>query len=346
MRTSLLAAVVVFACWAGSASPAAAQAAGGCDRPCMTDVVTRFLDSLVKHDPKAAPLAEKVRFTEDAMQMAVGDGFWKTATRLRPYRIDFIDLRESTAAVLAVMEEGANPVFFSARLKVVNRRITEIETMVVRNAQEAMLFAPDSVKEKSVPMTLMPDKAKLTPRAQMIEIALRYPEGLRTGSFVKANVPFAPGAYRLENGVRMAGPGCTFQPPACEDMLNQRIPTLSEMKSRVVAVDEEAGLVLLRLDFGRGSLMGGGAGRGRRGGGPGAGPGVPPAAGAGAAPAAPQAPAAPPAPPATAATAATAAEPVEQVLVTFEGFKIYDGKLHAVEAVFESMPRNTPSGWD
>ena len=290
-----------------SAAPAFAQGSA-CDRACLGDVVTRYLDSLVAHDPKLAPLADKVRFTEDTVETPIGEGFWKTATKLRPYRTDFLDVRQSTAAVHAVMEESGKPVLFSARLKVVNRRITEIETMVVRNAQEAMLFAPDTLKEKSVAMTMMPDKAKLTPRDQMIEIALRYPAGLRGGSFVKANVPFAPGAYRLENGVKMAGPGCGFQPPSCEDILNQRIPTLAEMKERVVAVDEEAGLVLLRLDFGRGSLMGGG-GRGRAGG-------------------------------------AAAAPAVEQVLVTFEGFKIYDGKLHAIEAVFESMPHGAPSGWD
>jgi hypothetical protein len=83
------------------------------------------------------------------------------------------------------------------------------------------------------------------------------------------------------------------------------------MSGEVVAVDEENGTVLLRLDFGRGSLMGG-----RRGGGAGAGG----AAGAG------------------------AAAP-EMVLVTFEAFKIYGGQVHAVEAVFESMPANTPRGW-
>ena len=39
-------------------------------------------------------------------------------------------------------------------------------------------------------------------------------------------------------------------------MLRQRIPTLSGITWRLVAVDEELGLVLLRLDFGPGSLMG------------------------------------------------------------------------------------------
>jgi hypothetical protein len=90
----------------------------------------------------------------------------------------------------------------------------------------------------------------------MTEIALRYPEGLRIGSFEKSDVPFAARAYRLENGVRMAGPGCTFQPPSCENLRTQRLPTLAGIEPAVVAVDEENGTVLLWMNFGAGSLPG------------------------------------------------------------------------------------------
>jgi hypothetical protein len=265
-----------------------------CDRACLADVMTRYLSSLVSHDPKSAPLADKVRFTEDTIETPVGDGFWKTASKLRSHRTDFLDVRDGTAAVLAVMEENGKPVLFAARLRVVNRRITEIETMVVRSQQEGALFAPDNLKEASVAMNTMPPPSQLTPRDQMVEIALRYPAGLRAGSFVKSDVPFASGAYRLENGVKMAGPGCTFQPPSCENMKTQTIPTLPQVKQRVVAVDEQNGTVLLRLDFGPGSLPGAGG----------------------------------------------------RALVTFEGFKVYGGQIHAVEAVFEGMAPNSPSGWD
>jgi len=273
-----------------------AQAPSACDRACLGDVVTRYLNSLIAHDAKQAPLADNARFTEDATVKPIGVGLWKTATKLRPYRTDFLDVQQGTAAVHAVIEENGAPVLFAARLKVVNRRITEIETMVARNAQEAMLFAPDNLKEKSAAMTTMPPKAQLMPRDQMLQVAQKYPEGLRIGSFAKAGVPFAPDVYRIENGVRMGGPGCTFQPPSCVDMLNQRIPTLAGIKRRVIAVDEEAGLVMLWLDFGPGSLMG--------------------------------------------------ANAAGKSLVTFEGFKIYGGQMHAVEAVFKGMPLNSPTGWD
>jgi hypothetical protein len=52
----------------------------------------------------------------------------------------------------------------------------------------------------------------------------------------------------------MAGPGCNFRPPSCEDIKAQRIPTLPEISYRVAVVDEEMGIVWLRLDFGAGSI--------------------------------------------------------------------------------------------
>lgn len=228
-----------------------------CDRSCLTGIMTQYLDALTARNPAALPLATGARFTENREEMAVGEGLWKTATARRPYRVDVIDVRDGVAAVHTVIEENGTPLLLAARLKVVDRRITEIETMVVRNA---VLFAPQNLERPTATMTYAPSAAERMSREAMVRIASRYPAGLRAGSFVTADVPFAPGAYRFENGVRMAGPGCTFQPPSCEDMRNQTIPTLPEVTERLVAVDEEMGVVLYYLDFGRGSLPGRGGG--------------------------------------------------------------------------------------
>lgn len=233
-----------------------AQDAADCGRACLEGILTSYLDSLVAHDPARAPLADDVRFTEDSIEMPVGEGLWKTASKLGTFRTDFLDPRTGTAAVHAVVDEQGTDVLLAARLEVVDARITEIETIVVRNQQEGVLFAPGALVEPSAAMNEPPRESALMPREEMIEIALRYPEGLRIGSFETADVPFAPDAYRLENGVRMAGPGCTFQPPSCENMRSQQIPTLARIEAEVVAVDEENGTVLLWMDFGEGSLPG------------------------------------------------------------------------------------------
>jgi len=103
----------------------------------------------------------------------------------------------------------------------------------------------------------VPQKSELNTREEMIRIASLYPAGLRAGSFLMPDVPMASDAYRFENGQKMAGPGCTFRPPSCENMKAQSIPKLAGLTYRVVLVDEEMGVVWLRQDFGPGSVPGG-----------------------------------------------------------------------------------------
>jgi len=236
--------------------PAARAQGAKCDRACLGEMMTRYLNAMVAHDPSAIPVAPTVKFTEDSKVIKLGEGIWKTVGKLRPYRLDFIDVPQGVAAVHTVLEENGMPILFTARLKVVDRRITEIESIVVKTREEGALFAPENLKEPTATMRYMPTAAERMPRAQMVEIAGRYPGGLKIGSFEKSDVPFAPNAYRFENGVRMAGPGCTFQPPSCENMRTQRIPTLAGLTQRLIAVDEEMGVVLFWMNFGPGSLPG------------------------------------------------------------------------------------------
>lgn len=281
-----------------------------CDRACLGNIMTQYLESLVANDPSLAPLADNVRMTEDTIETPIGEGLWATATGIGEFRNDFLDVREQVAAVQAVIEEQGTQILFAARLQIEDREITEIETMVVRGAAEAMLFNLDKLQVASKAFTTPPPEDQLMSREAMIDMAMRYPEGLRVGSFVTSGADFSDDAYRYENGQLMGGTECTFI-PGCNDIQNQTLPVLSGITGHVVAVDEQNGAVLTRLDFGPGSVMGGGRGRGGRGGGD-------PAA---------------PAPPQT-------------VLVTFEAFKIYGGEIHAVEAVFESMPASSPTGWE
>jgi hypothetical protein len=240
---------------------ATGHAQAPCDRQCLSGILTQYVNAMVAHDQAAAPLSPSVRFTEDAATLKVGEGIWKSQLKAGTYRFDFIDTRQGIAAIHAVFEEKGAPILFAGRLKVVDRKITEIETMVVRSQAEAVFFAPANLTAPSAVMTYVPQPSERMPREQMVATAARYAAGLRAGSFVTADVQFAPDAYRFENGVRMAGPGCTFQPPSCENMKTQRIPTLPDVKERLVTVDEEMGTVLFRLDFGRGSLGPGSEGK-------------------------------------------------------------------------------------
>ena len=52
----------------------------------------------------------------------------------------------------------------------------------------------------------------------------------------------------------MAGPECTFF-KGCDNMKKQFIPTLAGIKYRTLAVDEEMGVVAVRMNFGPGSVF-------------------------------------------------------------------------------------------
>ena len=235
---------------------AVAQTGAACDRECLAGFVTEYMNAMVAHRPESLPVAANVKFTEDCKEMKLGEGEWKVITGLTDYRRDILDVRQGVAVSYLVIEENNAEVLFSLRLKIVDKKITEIETMAVHGQKEGMLFNLDNLKTASKMMTTAPDKAQLNSREEMVKAALTYPAGLKIGSFVKADSPMAPDAYRFENGQLMAGPGCTFFKD-CDNMKTQTIPTLSGITHRVIAVDEELGVVAMRMNFGPGSLFSG-----------------------------------------------------------------------------------------
>jgi len=223
--------------------------AASCDRECLRGFITQYLDALAAHNPGALPLGEQVRFTEDSVEMPLGEGLWKTASHIRAYRQDVLDVRQGVAATQVTVEESGSPSFLMLRLKVAGKKITEIETMVTHNQKQGALFKPDALQSADQNMEAAPAKAQLVSRDEAIRIAKFYPAGLKVGSFVTVDAPFASDAYRIENGVNTAGPGCSR--PGCENIKTQKIMEHPFITTRVVAVDEDLGIALLRMNFGQ-----------------------------------------------------------------------------------------------
>jgi hypothetical protein len=230
------------------------SASNACDRKCLSGFVTKYLDAMIAHKPGDLPVASNMRFTEDCKELKVGEGLWKDISRLRDYRRDILDVRQSVAVSFLVAEVEGAPVLYVIRLKIADNKIAEIESTAVRNQKEGMLFNVQNLQTVSKMMVTAPEKAQLNSRDEMIKMALTYPAGLKIGSFVKVDSPMAPDAYRFENGQLMAGPGCTFF-KGCDTMKTQMIPTLAKITHRVIAVDEELGVVAMRMNFGPGSLF-------------------------------------------------------------------------------------------
>jgi len=273
---------------AAAAMQALPARAADCDRACLSGLITQYIDALVARDPSGLPLAETVRFTEDSRVLRLGEGLWTTVSGKGDFRHDYLDVRKQVAAAHVELFENEMPVLYSVLLHVDEGRIAGVETLVQRITPDSR-FQPT---ELDTPIRGMDDpvpEGLAQSRESLIATALTYAEGLRVGNFTDAGTPFAAEAYRVENGVITAGEGCFI---ADCGMYSQRIMVHPSLLASVAAVDEQAGIVLLWMNFGYTDSYGPG-----------------------------------------------------NALVTYEAFKIWGGRIHAINAFFATLPIATPRVW-
>jgi len=255
MKTTTLLILGALASMAMAADrPASAAASTSCDRECLRGTMTTFLYALLRHDASTVPVANVVRVTEDGIEKPLAKlGLLNTVTRLRGFRQDILDERAGMAGADVVVEEVGAPVMLVVRLKVVDRKITEIETVATRSRSDGLIFNIDGLSAPSEGMNYAPRPEQLASREDAIKAAMHYPTGLNAAkTFAAVNAPFAPTAYRYENGQVMAGPDCKFA-PGCDNISTQSLAIferLGDVSTRVIGVDERMGIVWLRMAWG------------------------------------------------------------------------------------------------
>lgn len=229
----------IFTLTTFAAAPASAQ---DCDRSCLAGMITQYADALVAHDPSMLPLADEVKFTVDGQAGTLGEGLWQSVTDKHDFRHDYLDLQQQVAASHLVFHEGEdNQILLSVLLHINdNQEISGIETLVQRVTPQSR-FQPQELDGPIRGMNDPVPAGREMSREEMVRIALTYPEGLRIGNFTDAGTPFAPAAYRVENGWITADG---------EGMYAQNIIVHPGIIASVAAVDEENGVVLLWMNFG------------------------------------------------------------------------------------------------
>jgi len=187
------------------------QAQASCDRGCLSGLLDGYLDALIAHQPSRLPLAPAARFTENGQRLELGDGLWHTVTGKGRYRLDISDVEAGQAVLMGTIREADMPAILVVRLGTVDRKIREIETLVIRNqgAAESLdrIGAPRSAWRAAVPE---PERRS---RDELVRVANMYFSGIELNDG-RGAYPFQETCARLENGSVTAGDPALVLGPA------------------------------------------------------------------------------------------------------------------------------------
>jgi len=317
-------AVLIFGALALPSGKTAARAEGqtaagsACDYACLTGMVDQYLAALVAHDPSKLPVTANVRFTENTIPLKLGDALWGTISGMGTYKVYFADPQAGQVGLEATIRENGTPAIFVLRLKVVDRKITEVETVVRRGAEPAQnlekLGSPN-------PVWLQPvSDAERTPRATMLKDTNQYFEGIVNLS--GDMVPFDDKCNRILDGTQDTnnpsynegwGHG-SFNPAGmgCRENMNTKIWAYikSVNPRRFMVVDEKMGIVMGFFMFNHpGTVLSADV------------PGI-----------------------GKIDMPASAKRPFSVEVAEF--FKIENGKIRQIEGVQLALPYKSPTGWD
>jgi hypothetical protein len=241
---SVFSVLVAMATVSGQVRPATSLTPS-CDRTCLEGFVDRYLEALVAHDAFSLPLAPAVVFSENTQRLPIGDGLWNTATGLGEYKLYVADPEGGQVGFFGTVRENGGLVGLTLRLKIENRRISEIETLVVRDAEAAK--AIDAMEPQPAFLEGVPAASRAT-RQELTAVADRYFAAIDGG-----RAPFGPDCNRVQNGTQTTNnpsltiPGMTWNPfsLACQPQIDTNFFSFVDnvRPRRFAVVDRERGLV-------------------------------------------------------------------------------------------------------
>jgi len=256
--------------------------------------------------------ATHVKNSENNVALRPDDGLWGTITARGDYEMRFADPQTGQVAIFGVVQEATTRSPYATRLKVVDRAVAEVETLVVRPEDAGIPFVTADIKTKPVWNEMLP-AADRTPRQKMIDVANGYFETLQLNDGT-LHTQFTPDCDRREDGMQStnnaqvglnaanSGLGCVAQFELgwyrYDDRLRDR---------RFVVVDEERGIVLAAAFIDHEGRLGEYT--------------------------------------LTNGEKRTSNYRRPHTYVLFEAFRIKGAKIQQVEAVFTTVPYNMPSPW-
>jgi hypothetical protein len=263
------------------AAGAAAQPGGvplpeqSCQRECLEGFVDRYLQAMADGTVDPALFARDVRFTENGIEMPLGnEGLWATTSGRGQYKFYIPDTETQQVAYLGTVLEQTTQsatgpqrepelVGLALRLKVVDGKITEVEQIAAR-PDRPLGAGPAAPSSNPFPATGAaveamgaPDARFLQPvpanqrmsRADLVAVGDAYFEAVERNTG-HDYYPFTDDCLRHENGIVTAASdgrtGIRGNPTlGCRQQLETTLigAVTSIRDRRYVAVDRERGVV-------------------------------------------------------------------------------------------------------
>jgi hypothetical protein len=223
-----------------------------CDRACLTGFADTYFKALVDNRAGAVPLAPDVKVTLNGQGMKLDQAFWESAERTI-YRWDIVnDQRGDVASEAVVVNADGSKTMYMARLKVMNGKITEVETIKANKGEADRLWDPDNLTAVSPALQLTIREADQDSYYGLIAAAESYWRAFQTnGTEAYHPASLMPDARRFENGVQTTGLVRNgVYASASEGFDKGRFKGRNLWDRRYPVVDTERGIVLSIVRFG------------------------------------------------------------------------------------------------
>jgi hypothetical protein len=216
-----------------------------CDRACLTHAADQYMDALVAHDPSKVLWAPRVRYTENSVPMQIGDGVWGTASARSQTPAYAADPATGNVAWYGLVEEHGQPAYYAMRLKVEDGRTAEVE-VVMRRKEEGRPFGDPVDGDRHDPAfgEVLP-AGERTARATLIKLADGYFSTLQKNDGT-LHTSFDRECERQENGISTTDGSFATQARGCEAQFRLGVFRYAEKvrARRFFIADEEHGVVV------------------------------------------------------------------------------------------------------
>ena len=230
------------------------QAQVNCDRACLEGFVSTYLDALYDNSPNDVPLARDAKISDNNRLVGLREAFWNDA-EATAYRWDIANPRLGDVATEVVIRNADDSLTMAVvRLKVQERRITEVEVIRANEGDADRLWGPERLVDYplSVNLTNSIRVADRDSYYRLIAAAESYWRAFQTnGTDEYHPADLLYDAHRFENGLQTTGqfPDGTFR-SAPDGFDTGRFIGRNLWDRRYPVVDEERGIVLSIVRFG------------------------------------------------------------------------------------------------